>query len=67
MFTKHKPLDVSYGMGIEKHDQEGRVITLEYEDYYIVTVYTPNAQNAVSYTHLHDLLIIVVEFLPDLK
>ncbi len=48
VFTKHKPLDVSYGMGIEKHDQEGRVITLEYEDYYIVTVYTPNAQNELA-------------------
>lgn len=45
IFTKHHPISVSYGIGIEEHDKEGRVITLEYEDYYLVTVYTPNAQN----------------------
>ncbi len=45
IFTKHTPLSVSYGIGIEEHDHEGRVITLEYEDFYLVTVYTPNSQN----------------------
>lgn len=44
VFTKEKPLSVSNGIGIEEHDQEGRVITLEYEDYYLVTCYTPNSQ-----------------------
>lgn len=48
IFTKHKPMSVSYGMGIEKHDNEGRVITLEYTDFYIVTVYTPNSQNELA-------------------
>lgn len=48
IFTKHKPISVSYGLGIEKHDQEGRVITLEYPDFYIVTVYTPNSQNELA-------------------
>lgn len=45
MFTKKEPLNVQYGIGIEEHDQEGRVITAEFEDYYVVTVYTPNSQN----------------------
>ena len=45
IYTKHKPLGVSYGMGIEEHDHEGRIITLEYEDFYLVTVYPPNSQN----------------------
>ena len=44
IFTKIKPIDVKYGIGIEKHDQEGRVITLEYKDFYLVNVYTPNSQ-----------------------
>ncbi|GAU77547.1 exodeoxyribonuclease III [Fusibacter sp. 3D3] len=44
IFTKYEPLQVQYGLGIEEHDQEGRVITLEYEDFYLVTVYTPNAK-----------------------
>ena len=48
IYTKHKPLSVSYGMGIEKHDHEGRVITLEYEHFYLVTVYTPNSQNELK-------------------
>lgn len=48
IFTKHKPLNVSLGLGIEEHDQEGRVITLEFEDYYLVTVYTPNSQNQLQ-------------------
>ena len=45
ILSKHEPLSVRTGMGIEKHDQEGRVITAEFTDYYLVTVYTPNAQN----------------------
>lgn len=45
VFTKKEPLSAVYGIGIEEHDQEGRVITLEYEDFYLVTVYTPNSQN----------------------
>lgn len=45
IFTKKEPIAVMYGMGIEEHDQEGRVITLEYPDYYMITVYTPNSQN----------------------
>ena len=44
MWTKDKPLNVSYGIGVEEHDKEGRVITAEYEDYYILTCYTPNSQ-----------------------
>ena len=44
ILTKEKPLDVFYGIDIEKHDHEGRVITLEYHDFYLVTVYTPNAK-----------------------
>ena len=45
IFTKHTPLSVTYGVGVEELDHEGRMITLEYKDYYIVTCYTPNAQN----------------------
>lgn len=48
IFTKKKPLSVSYGIGIEEHDTEGRVITLEFEDFYMVTVYTPNSQNELA-------------------
>lgn len=48
VFTKEEPLSVSYGMGIEEHDKEGRVITLEFEDFYLVTVYTPNAQSELK-------------------
>ena len=48
MFTKVKPLSVSYGLGIEEHDKEGRVITLEFDDYYVITVYTPNSQNELA-------------------
>ena len=44
MFSKVKPLSVTYGLGIEEHDHEGRVITLELESYYLITVYTPNSQ-----------------------
>ena len=48
IFTKHTPLSVSCGIGVEEHDHEGRVITLEYEDFYLVTVYTPNSQNELK-------------------
>lgn len=44
VFTKKEPLSVSYGMGIEEHDKEGRVITLEFEEFYLITVYTPNSK-----------------------
>ncbi|WP_314024780.1 exodeoxyribonuclease III [Filifactor alocis] len=45
IFTKQEPLSVSYGLGIEEHDQEGRIITLEFDNFYMVTVYTPNSKN----------------------
>ena len=48
IFTKHKPLSAVCGIGRKEHDQEGRVITLEYEDYYVVTCYTPNSQNELA-------------------
>ena len=48
VFTKKEPLSVAYGIGIEEHDKEGRVITLEYEKFYLVTVYTPNSQNELA-------------------
>lgn len=48
VFTKRKPLHVAYGVGIEEHDREGRVITLEYPGFYLVTVYTPNSQNELA-------------------
>ena len=47
IYTKHTPLSVSYGLGIEEHDQEGRVITLEYKDYYLVCAYVPNSQDGL--------------------
>ena len=48
IFAKKEPLSVQYGIGIEEHDQEGRVITLEYENFYMVTVYTPNSQSELA-------------------
>lgn len=48
IFTKKEPLDVFYGLGIEEHDKEGRVITLEFENFYMVTVYTPNSKNELA-------------------
>ena len=48
IFTKHEPINVTYGIGIEEHDQEGRVITLEYRNFYLITVYTPNSQNELA-------------------
>jgi exodeoxyribonuclease-3 len=48
IFTKHKPISVAYGIGVEEHDHEGRVITLEYEDFYLMCVYTPNSQRELA-------------------
>ena len=48
IFTKEEPISVFYGLGIEEHDQEGRVITLEFKDYYFITVYTPNSQSELA-------------------
>ena len=48
IFTKHEPISVSYGIGIEEHDNEGRVITLEYPEFYMITCYTPNSQNELA-------------------
>ena len=48
IFTKNKPIDVCYGIGIEEHDQEGRVIALEFDEFYFVTVYTPNSQSELK-------------------
>ena len=48
LFTKEEPLSVTYGMGIEEHDHEGRVITAEFPDYYVLTVYVPNSQNELK-------------------
>ena len=45
IFTRHQPLNVTYGIGIDEHDHEGRVITLEMPDFFLVTVYTPNSQD----------------------
>ena len=47
IFTKHAPLNVRYGMGIDEHDHEGRLITLEYKDFYLVCCYTPNSQDGL--------------------
>lgn len=48
VFTKQEPLSVAYGIGVEEHDHEGRVITLEFPEYYVVTVYTPNSQRELT-------------------
>ncbi len=48
VFSRREPLSVRYGLGIEEHDHEGRVITLEYPDFYLVTVYTPNSQEGLA-------------------
>ena len=48
IFAKNEALSVSYGIGIEEHDKEGRVITLEYDNFYLVTCYTPNSQNELK-------------------
>ena len=48
MFTKQKPINVTYGIGMEKHDSEGRVITAEFDGFYLITCYTPNSQNELA-------------------
>lgn len=48
VFSKTEPLSVTYGLGLENHDQEGRIITLEFPDFYFVTVYTPNSQDGLA-------------------
>ena len=48
IFTRHQPLSVSYGIGVDLHDHEGRVITLEYADFYLITVYVPNSQDELK-------------------
>lgn len=48
IFTRHTPLSVTYGLGIEEHDREGRVITLEMPEFYLITVYTPNSQDGLK-------------------
>ncbi len=48
IFTRVEPLSVSYGIGVEEHDHEGRVITLEFEDFFLITVYTPNSQDGLK-------------------
>lgn len=48
IFTKREPLGVTYGMGIDEHDHEGRLITLEFEDFYFITVYVPNSQDGLK-------------------
>ena len=48
IFTKHKPLNVTYGMGIEEHDKEGRIITLEYDNFFFLTCYTPNSKQELE-------------------
>ncbi len=48
IFTKHEPLSATYGIGVDEHDHEGRVITLEYPEFYIITVYVPNSQDELK-------------------
>lgn len=48
IFTKKEPVNVTYGIGVEEHDKEGRVITLEFDNFYMITVYTPNSQNELA-------------------
>ena len=48
IYTKHKPLNVTYGMGIDEHDHEGRIVTLEMEDFFLVCVYVPNSQDGLK-------------------
>ena len=53
IFAKHPPLSVAYGVGVEELDHEGRMITLEYPDFYLVTCYTPNAQDGLKLSLIH--------------
>ena len=65
IYTRHKPLSVTYGIGIDEHDHEGRVITLEMEDFYLVTVYTPNSQDGLR--RLDYRMVWETDFLSYLK
>ena len=65
IFTKEKPINVTYGIGIEEHDKEGRVITAEFSEYYFVTVYTPNSKDKLL--RLDYRMIWEDEFLKYLK
>ena len=55
IFTKQEPISVRYGMNIPEHDTEGRVITLEFEKFFMITVYTPNAQSELALMFLNNL------------
>ena len=48
IFTKYKPLSVTYGLGIPEHDKEGRIITLEFDSFYLVNIYTPNSKRELE-------------------
>ena len=65
IYTRHKPLSVTYGIGIDEHDHEGRVITLEMENFYLVTVYTPNSQDGLR--RLDYRMVWETDFLAYLK
>ena len=65
IYTRHTPLNVTYGIGIDEHDHEGRVITLEMEDFYLVTVYTPNSQDGLR--RLDYRMVWETDFLAYLK
>ena len=65
IYTRHKPLSVTYGIGIDEHDHEGRGITLEMEDFYLVTVYTPNSQDGLR--RLDYRMVWETDFLAYLK
>ena len=65
IYTRHKPLSVTYGIGIDEHDHEGRVIPLEMEDVYLVTVYTPNSQDGLR--RLDYRMVWETDFLAYLK
>ena len=65
IYTRHKPLSVTYGIGIDEHDHEGRVITLEMEDFYLVTVYTPTSQDGLR--RLDYRMVWETDFLAYLK
>ena len=56
IFTRQEPLNVAYGLGLEEHDHEGRVITLDMGDFYLLTVYTPNAQRELTRPGLSDAM-----------
>lgn len=68
IFTKHKPLAVTYGIDIEEHDQEGRVLTLEYDNFYLITCYTPNSQSELArFPYRMEWEDAFLKYLDDLK